>query len=394
MPRYQINGLDAAGKPVVRQILAASREEAGRLALEQEILIQKIEAVGQGSYRVPAAEKLNFIRLLSVTTGSGLPLLEGLRTILSERSKSQMGNVIMQMMGELEQGHSLSQSMAARGGMFNDLSISMVRAGEASGRLPETLKQLYEYESSAFRFRKKLVGALAYPAVVFTFSILVVILFMGFIVPRFRDTYASFHGKLPAITLILLNISSLVSDNLFIIMVLLIGGISGIIISWRSPVYKGRMEKLWMKFPVFGEMYYFGILTRFARTMGTLAQNQVNFLEALQLATDATESSWFSSGMKRVIADVRDGTSVSESFARAGLFPELGQQMLRMGEKSGKLGDLLVSMADFYQENLDFKVAGIETILQPVVIIGLGGFIGFLVLSLFLPMFDLPGVFK
>ena len=156
-------------------------------ALEQEILVQSIRTVDRSKYKINVVEKLNFIRLLAVTSQSGLPILTGLQTIMRESRRGPLNRLTVEITSDLEAGQSISDAMAAREGVFDDLAISLVKAGELSGRLSQTLSQLYDYENTAYNFRKKLRSALAYPAIVFAFSIVVVASFLLFIVPRFRQ---------------------------------------------------------------------------------------------------------------------------------------------------------------------------------------------------------------
>ncbi|RME88635.1 MAG: type II secretion system F family protein [Candidatus Hydrogenedentota bacterium] len=394
MPRYSVKGLDASGKDVHIVIVAQSQQEANEKALAREILVREVKPVTTAKYKIKSDEKLNFIRLLAVTIKSGLPILDGLKTILKENSSQKLQHLVLDILDDIERGESLSNALANREGVFDELTIALTKAGEASGKLAEALEQLYQYENQSFQFRKKLKSALSYPAVVLGFSFLTVFIFMGFIVPRFKETYSSFGGKLPAITTFLMDISDFVADYFALVLAAFIGLPILFFRAWNSPTYKAQAEIWFMKIPIFGEIYESSLHIRFARTLGTMLKNQVSFLDALFLASEATESAWFANAISRVTEQVRSGISFSESLEEMHIVPEFFLQMAKMGEKTGRLGELLLEAADFYQDNLDHKVSTLQSVLQPVVVIFLGAFIGFLALGLFLPMFNLPGVLK
>jgi len=390
MPRYQITAKDIQGNQIKKVIEAQNEEDAANLALEQDLYIEKINRLIHEKIRMRPAEKMNFIRLLAVTVRSGLPLLRGLRTILRENNTSQINILVLSLIAELEGGLSLSQAMENRDGLFSELEVSMVKAGEASGRLAVTLQQLYDFQASSYKFRKKLRSALSYPFIVFSFSIFVLIFFMAFIVPKFKDTYSSISKKLPEMTVFLLGISSWMNDNIIEIFIGLALCIIASVYFIKASKFKIYGERLLMKVPVFGKLFYWGLVVRFCTTLSTLLENQVNFLTSLTIARSSTDSEWINDRMINLIKYVKEGNSLSDFFNKEEIFPELAVQMVQMGEETGKLDIMLKNTAEYYQENMEYSMQNLESILQPFVIIFLGIFIAILVLVLFLPLFDLP----
>jgi len=391
---YQIQGWNIDGEQIIKIVKAENLQEADQKAIELELKVNKITVLKRTKYKLKTEEKLNFIRLLSITSKSGLPILQGLKTILQENTKSSINNLVYEIIADLEEGESLSNSLMNRKGLFNNLSIALIKAGEISGKLTQTLDQLYEYENKSYKFKKKLKSALTYPFVIFSFSFIVVLIFLMGIVPKFKETYTSFGSKLPPLTEFLLNISEGLLDNMYLIFFGFIFLISGVIYFFKATRLKVYSEKFIIKIPLFGRMFFLGIVIRFARTLGTLVENKVNFIEALFLAKDASNSKWFQSIIEDVIPKVKEGESLSEILSHKEVIPPFLIQMIKMGEESGRLGELLISSASFYQEDIEQKVETIDSALQPIIIIFLGVFIGALVLALFLPMFDLPSVIQ
>jgi type IV pilus assembly protein PilC len=289
----------------------------------------------------------------------------------------------------MHRGQPFSESLAEFPKVFNQLTIAMVMAGETSGALPKTLKRLAEYFDERDKLKKKIVAAMAYPAFVVIFIIAIVIFIMAFIIPRFRKIFDQFGGELPAFTRGFMGFYDIVRVNLHYI----VGGILlfVVIMSLISKTRKGHktFSKIALNIPLLGKVLSQGFVAIFCRTMSTLVGAGVSVLEIFDILAGMTNNDIIKSAILQTRERMVEGSNLSLSLSGSGFFPNLVVKMMQVGEESGALSRVLERTADYYERKVDAMVTVLISLLEPIMIVTVGGIVLIVVLALYLPIFSM-----
>jgi type IV pilus assembly protein PilC len=338
--------------------------------------------------RVPKKLLTQFTRQLSTLVDAGLPILRSLR-ILEQQQKPGMLRVAIRLVAEdVESGSTLSEAMERHPRAFDRLYTNMVRAGELGGVLDVILQRLADFMEKAQALKRKVIGAMIYPAAVITFALAIVTLLLMFVVPNFQKIFADMGERLPALTRSLLNISEWVRFQFGWAVILATP--FGIWATFRLLKMSagGRLfvDRLKLKVPILGRLVSKSAVARFTRTLGTLLSAGVPILEALNITRDTSGNEV----LARALADVHDGIREGESFAdplrRAKVVDPMVVNMIDVGEETGELDKMLVKVADTYDDEVETLVASLTSLMEPVMVITLGVIVGFIVIALFMPM--------
>ncbi|MGD2108022.1 MAG: type II secretion system F family protein [Phycisphaerae bacterium] len=332
-------------------------------------------------------------RQLSTLQDAGLPILRSLNILEDQQKPGLMKNVLMGMTDDIEGGSTLSEACAKHPKAFNRLYVNMVAAGEAGGVLDVILQRLAEFMEKAQKLKKKIMGAMVYPVVVVTFSLGIVGGIMVFVIPKFRDIFLDFDVTLPTATVILMGISEWF--------------ISGTPPGWAvivfSPViffllYKmvrsskgGRLvvDAVLLKVPVFGTLVQRSAVARFTRTLGTLISAGVPILEAINITKETSGNEVYARALERVHDSIREGESFAAPLRSSKVVDGLVTNMIDVGEETGELDKMMLKIADTYEEEIDVAVASLVSLIEPLMVVGLGGTVGFIVIALFMPLVQL-----
>ncbi len=326
---------------------------------------------------------------LTTMVEGGITITSALETISDDIDNIRLQQILKQVLEKMHRGQPFSESLAEFPKVFNQLAIAMVMAGETSGALPKTLKRLAEYFDERDKLKKKIVAAMAYPAFVLIFIIAIVIFIMAFIIPRFKKIFDQFGGELPAFTRGFMKFYDIVRFNLHYIA----GGtlLFVVIMSLISKTRKGHktFSKVALDIPLLGKVLSQGFVAIFCRTMSTLVGAGVSVLEVFDILASMTNNDIIKSAILRTRERIVEGSSLSLSLSSSGFFPNLVVKMMQVGEESGALSNVLERTADYYERKVDAMVSALISLLEPIMIVTVGGIVLTVVLALYLPIFTM-----
>ena len=343
---------------------------------------------GKGTGKVPAKVLTVFTRQLSTLISAGLPLLRSLRT-LSKQEKNPNLKKIMGILAEsVEGGTTFSEALSQHPKAFNKLYVNMVKAGELGGVLEIVLTRLAEFAEKSQRIRGKVTSAMVYPAVVLTIAVGIVTFLMLFIVPKFEAIFKDMLGgrPLPAITQIIMDLSRLIQNNFLLLAIGLVVLVVGLRFAIRLPGVSTQVDQYKLKLPLFGDLMIKTSVARFSRTLGTLVSSGVPILQALQITRDTAGNERVSQAVETIHDNVKEGESMVAPMEASQIFPPMVVSMVQVGEETGQLPDMLTKVADVFEEEVDTSVAGLTSLLEPVMIVLLALIVGTIVVALFLPL--------
>jgi type IV pilus assembly protein PilC len=407
MPAYDIEAMNSKGKPVRRRVEAGSREEAIATVKGDGLFPTKAKEVKGASQRisgpgvtekkkgrlifggVSSKDLTQFTSQLSTLQDAGLPIVRSLRILESQMKPGRLKQQVGVVADDVEGGSSLSDALAKHPRTFDKLYVQMVRAGEAGGVLDTILRRLAEFMEKSLRLRKRVIGASIYPIAVLVIATLILSGIMIFVIPKFIELFDDMGLEVPPMTAILLVITELVNQFWF-----LIPGIPFVFIIVYKAVVRtdgGRLlvDKIRLGIPVFGTIMRKATISRFARTLGTLVASGVPILEALTIVREAIGNEVVARAVEEVTNSIREGESVARPLRQFPVFDEILINMIEVGEETGELDKMLLKIADNYDEDVDVAVESLTSLLEPVLIVGMGLAVGFIVIALFMPLITL-----
>ncbi|MDD5269790.1 MAG: type II secretion system F family protein [Candidatus Omnitrophica bacterium] len=339
--------------------------------------------------RVTAKQVTIFTRQLATLIGSGLPLVRALYVLERQEKAGLLKSTIRGLAEQVEGGSSFSEALSKFPRAFEPLYVNTVKAGEAGGVLEVVLTRLAEFAEKSQRLEGRIKSAMIYPALVLTMALSVLGFLITFIVPKFLQIFKEMNVELPVMTKVLLVVSDFAKSKWYIGLGLIGLGIMLFNILYRLPATKLLIDKAKLEIPVMGVLIRKIAIARFSRTLGTLLSSGVPILQSLMVAKDTTGNEAMARSIVVVHDAVREGETVAKPLLKAGLFPAMAVNMISVGEETGALDQMLLKVADVYDEEVDVTVTGLMSILEPFLIIGLGLIVGFIVIAMFLPLFQL-----
>ena len=396
---YQYSVRDRAGKLVQGQIDADSPTAVATKLKSMGYAPLSITAFNPGMKReltlpsfgskVKTKDLAIMSRQFATMINAGLSLLRAL-VILSEQTENkELAKILVQVSADVEEGQSLSASLAKHPRVFPPLMVNMCRAGEVGGFLDSVLLQIAENYEAEVKLKGKIKSAMTYPVVVFVMAILAVVGMLLFIVPVFSKMFTSLGGELPAPTKVLIFMSSVLKFGAPFVIVL---GIAGVII-WNkvkhTPEVRGFIDPLKLKIPVFGDLFAKIALARFARNLGTMMSSGVPILQALDIVAETTGNSVVGKAVLDVQESVRQGESMTAPLARHAVFPPMLVQMMAVGEDTGALDAMLHKISEFYDQEVEATTESLTALIEPLMIGFLGGIVGAMIIALYMPIFKI-----
>ncbi len=396
MPTYRWKGKNRYGDIVGGERVAQSPEDLTKALQREMITVQDISAKGV-KLKIPflKREKVRlkdlaiYSRQLSVLIDAELPLIQSLG-ILSEQAKNKhFKKVIASVKDDVEAGSALNQAKRKFPKVFDDLYCNLVASGEESGSLDIMLRRLAEYQEKIVKIRSQVRQAMIYPVAIISFAILVVIFMLWKVIPVFASIFIELGAQLPFLTMAIITLSHFVQKYI----IFLVAGIIALVFLFkylRRTEKGGRtIDKGLLKMPLFGKILRKVALSRMTRTMSTLLSGGVPMLESLKITSSTAGNVIIEEGIMGSRKMVSEGTSLTDAFKESGQFPFMMIQMVGVGEATGTLDEMLGKLADFYDEEVEASVASLLSILEPVLLILVGGMVGTLVVSMYLPIFSL-----
>ena len=400
MPRFSYFAKDKTGKPVKGVIESKDRamaldslhrKDLVILSLTEEKVKPTMTVIGQN---VPLPELVMFSRQLATMIDSGVPLPQALDILHEQVSRPYFKRIIANIKENVEAGESLSNSLAKHPKVFTPLYIYMVRAGEASGALNDILDRLSSYLENTNSLVTKVRSAMIYPIVVISIAFLITGGLMVFVVPKFKDMFNSLGGQLPAMTRGLIAVSDFMKSSWWII----IAGIIVLILVIRqvASTDKGKymLDNFLLKVPVIGDLMRKLAVAKFSRTFATLMKSGVPILDAMEIVAKVSGNKVVEASLLGAKETIKEGQSIATPLEKSKIFPPMVYRMISVGEQTGELEKMLTKIADFYDEQVQAAIDALTSLMEPFILLFMGGMIGSIVISLFLPIFNLSKMIK
>ncbi|MDA8165136.1 MAG: type II secretion system F family protein [Desulfobacteraceae bacterium] len=342
--------------------------------------------------KVTVKDVVIFTRQLSTMIDAGLPLVQSLDILGKQQENVTFKKVLLEIKGDVETGSTFADAMKKHPEVFDNLFCNMVEAGEMGGILDTILQRLAGFMEKAQALKKKIKGAMTYPVICLCIAFGVLAVILVFVVPVFQKMFADFGSALPLPTQMVVNMSNFVKHNILY----MIGGIIGIVILFKK-VYKtdkGRrkIDAIVIDFPIFGPLVRKVAVAKFTRTLGTMLKSGVPILESLNVVARTSGNKVIETAVFRVADSITEGRSIAEPLEETGVFPGMVIQMINVGESTGALDAMLEKIADFYDEEVDQAVSNLTAMIEPLMMVFLGGMIGGLVIAMYLPIFSMASV--
>lgn len=399
MSEYTYTGIDRSGKRVTGSLNAPTEGELRMLLRSQGIRPTKIglsakkaQSIFKGSGpSVPLELLLIFTRQLFVLVSSGIPLIQSIETLADQASHPGLKQVLNTVREKIAQGSYFWEALSGFPRCFSKLYVSLIRAGESAGALDEMLRRLTGYLEDSNRLRKLIKGAMVYPIAVVVLGIVVIAFMMIFVIPKFEDLLKSSGQSLPAPTQFVIDASHFIVENLHYI-----GGTIFIVIymTWKyvqTPEGKAFVDRMFFYMPVFGPLMQKGAVARFARTMQTLLASGVSLLDAVDICKTTIDNAVVETAVGKIRAEIEAGNRLGSVINKLPAFPKMAVQMISVGEASGSLDQMLEKVADFYEAEVEALVANLTKMIEPFILVFLGGTVGGLLIAMYLPIFKMAG---
>jgi len=387
-------GVDRNNKPLRGEMRAVSETVATTNLRRQGIKVVKIKRqTFRGGRSVSDKDITFFTRQLATMLKAGVPLLQSFDIIARGHSNARFSRLMMDIKSKVETGSSLSQAFREHPKYFDALYCNLVQAGETAGMLDGVLDRLATYKEKILAIKSKIKSALFYPISVIVVAIVVTWVIMIFVIPAFKQVFASFGANLPWLTQVVIDISDFFVKWWWAMFIVIVGAVVGIRLSIkRSETVRFAVHRLSLKIPVIGGILEKATIARWTRTLQTMFAAGVPLVESLDAVGGASGNMVYIQATKKIQTEVSTGTSLTNAMASTNLFPTMVLQMVQIGEESGSLDNMLGKVADYYEREVDDAVAALSSLLEPVIICFLGVVVGGLVVAMYLPIFKLGAV--
>ncbi|MFA5623710.1 MAG: type II secretion system F family protein [Bradymonadales bacterium] len=347
-----------------------------------------------GTTGVTTRDLVIFTRQLSTMIDAGLPIVQALELLASQEPNPHFKIIQRDIKLSVESGLTFGESLRKHPRIFDSLYCSLVSAGEAGGVLDVILSRLCVQIEKSEKIKKKVKGAMTYPVATLVISILVVIVMLWKVIPTFQDMFSSMGGQLPGITQTVIDMSEWFGENIIIIFLVLIAIPVTFKLLLRRYAFRKAVHNLLLHLPMFGSLIRKTAVSRFTRTMGTMLSSGVPLLDGLNIVAQSAGNLVIEEGILFVRTRISEGATLAEPLQSSGIFPEMVVQMIRVGEETGALDVMMTKIADFYDDEVDATVGNITQMIEPLMMVFIGGIVGGLLISMYLPIFTMGDALK
>lgn len=398
MPLFGYEAVDNKGRTLKGAIEADSEQLVLAKLHEQGLHVVRVEQQrektklfsGLGKPKKPKLQAMvMFTRQFATMIDAGIPILRCLDILYTQTKDPALKNAIDGVRKDVKSGMALNEAMEKHPLVFSDLFVNMIRAAEVAGILDQILDRLATFLEKDLEVRQKIKSAMMYPVMVLVFSFLVLVAIFMFVLPRFKEIFASMNVEMPAMTQFLFSASDFVIGYWWALAGLAIGVVFAVKAYIRKPKGKYQYDWLKLRFPIFGELVLKLAVARFARTLGVLVSSGVPLMRTLEIVGQTSGNQVLAHAIEGTRQSIREGQPLSAPFAATGLFPSMVIHMMDIGEESGRLSEMMVKIADFYEQEVDATIKGLTSMIEPLLIVFLGGVVGFIAISIMMPMFKL-----
>lgn len=408
MSKFLVTAKDTGGRVYNEVVEASASNQAVLVVQGKGLFVTAVKPLGDETAPVKSkpvalsdAEKkfahnkaslndiISFSRQLATMIEAGVPLMRALRIITDQVESRELASVLNQIVADVEQGQPFSRALTKHPKVFSPFWVSLVEVGEASGTMPKVLEKLTIYMEEAAAFRGHIIGALIYPGILFSICVGAILVFALVIGPTFERIFLDMQVKLPAITQALMTFFKIIQTKFFFI----VGGVAAIIFIFKNyiktPVGRHNFEVFLFGLPGFGNVFKLIVVEKFSSQMAILIESGVPILYALEIAERLVDNTVCAEQIKNVREGVREGRLLADPMEQGGFFPPMAIQMIRVGEETGELGNMLNHVAVFYKRQVEDVMKTFGTLIEPVMLVVMGGIIGVIVVAMFLPILSL-----
>ena len=398
MPSFSYTAREtASGREIQSTVEAATEQAAVAALLNRNLLVvsiqEKVYKKGKTKGgKVALADLVVFTRQLATMIDAGIAIVQSLQALAEQCPNKVMRDVIRDICTRVESGENFSEALQKHPKAFSKLYVSMVAAGEKGGLLAEILARLATYLESSARLRRKVKSAMMYPIVVSTTAIGISIFLLVKVIPVFKDVYQSFGAKLPAPTEFIIILSDLMRHYLPLVLI----GLGALIYGWFYFIKTGTGRDFWdsrrIKLPIFGPIAHKICLVRFTRTLSSLIRSGVPILEVLQIVSQTVGNTVMERAIKAAATDIERGEGIAAALGKHPVFPSMIVRMISAGEQTGNIDNMLERVSNFLDEEVETTLSGLMALIEPILIVFLGVFIGGMVVCMYLPIFNLGNI--
>jgi type IV pilus assembly protein PilC len=400
MPIYKYTAKNENGETLQGKVEAKTKNQAATALMNRKLLVIDIRPISEGSWSylqskifgVKQDDLVNFTRQLATMINAGLPLSSAL-SILQEQSNAAMSSVVTKVLKDVEGGKSLAGALKEHPDIFNRVYIQLVRAGEAGGVLDSVLQRLADTLEKQKDFRAKTKSAMIYPVIVLVAMVVVAFIMMVFVMPQLTQMYQEFEAELPLPTKVLISVSNFMAQFWWVF----IGGTIAAVLGLRtwSKTEQGEkaIDQFILKLPVVGVLRKKLVLTEFSRTLALLITAGVSLLESLDIVSEALDSISFREVISQAKDEVEKGVSLSQALEVHDIFPPILPQMVSVGEETGRIDEILEKLSEYYEKESEYAVKNLTTMMEPMIMIILGVGVGFMAISIIMPIYNLTDQF-
>jgi type IV pilus assembly protein PilC len=339
---------------------------------------------------------VTFTRLFATMIDAGLPIVQCLDILQGQTDNKYFGNILRDVKASVEQGATFSDSLRRHPKVFDHLYVNLVQAGEVGGILDTILNRLAVYIEKAVKLRRQVRGAMVYPSIVITVFLGVLAILLTFVIPGFENMFKDFGSKdeLPVLTRIVMSVSRAFVGNVLWIFLAMTAMIASVAYTYRTPRGKRAIHAALLRLPVVGGVLRKIAVARFTRTLGTLLASGVPILDALEIVAKTAGNVIVEEAVMYARARISEGKNMAQPLAETNVFPSMVVQMVGVGEQTGALDTMLNKIADFYEEEVDVAVAALTSLIEPAMMVGVGGTVGVVLIAMYLPIFSIAGKIK
>jgi len=341
---------------------------------------------------VPAAEIAMMTRQLASLVKANIPLVEALNALVEQIELPALKVIVAQVRQDVNEGSSLARAVTKHPKVFDNVFINMIEAGESSGTLGLVLLRLADLKEAQMRLRSKVISGMTYPALMMLVAVGLMIAIFTFVIPKLAQIFEQMNKQMPPLTAFLIGMSNFIIDYWYALLAGF-GLVTFLFIRWKnSATGKPKWDAITLRVPVVGNLVRMVAITRFAGTMGTLLGSGVPILSAMNIAKNLVANAPIANAIMNARENITEGQSIAEPLRKSGMFPPVVIHMIAIGEKTGELPEMLRNVAASYEEQVNTKIEGLTSLLEPIMIIGMGGVVAVIVLSIFVPLLDISNI--
>ena len=396
MPTYVFKAMDLAGVSAQGEVDAVSKQDVADQLKQRGLVVLDIASKYRSRElnvelfaRVKTADLAVATRQLSTMVSSGVTILRALTVLEAQTSSKLLQTTLAAVRRDVEAGLLLSAALERHRKVFNTLYVAMVKAGEAGGVLESALMRVADQLEKDAALKRQVRGAMIYPALVISFAVLVLLALVAFLIPVFESVFKQFGGQLPSLTQFMVNFSHVIRDQWYLVIMSVAGSVAGFIFWKRSDRGRAQWDAFKLRIPLkIGDVVQKVAIARWSRTLSSLVSAGVPIMQALEITGKTAGNLVIEHSMDSVIASVKAGGTIADPLRQSKAFPPMVSHMVGVGEETGALDSMLSKLAEFYEEEVSAAIKALTSILEPAMIILVGGIVGVIVVSMYLPLFN------